>query len=174
MLIAMGRAAWAIDVDARPAAAWFEDALRIFREVDEPVGIGWMLGLLAEEQLGPEIWRGGESGRRGDRSRHQVGAAPGLAESRRMLAMRGATGEHADAERLLEEAAAAHEQGDDLAQLAMILTAAARLAFVCGDDAQALRPLRQALRLARDSASGEHMSSPSSGRVCPPPPRACT
>src|SRR5262249_20172320 len=29
VLIAMGRAAWAIDVDARPAAAWFEDALRI-------------------------------------------------------------------------------------------------------------------------------------------------
>jgi hypothetical protein len=42
--MAMGRAAWAIDVDARPAAAWFEDALRTFREIDEPAGIGSMLG----------------------------------------------------------------------------------------------------------------------------------
>jgi hypothetical protein len=49
-LMAMGRAAWVIDVDARPAAAWFEDALRIFREIDEPYGISWMLGCLAEEQ----------------------------------------------------------------------------------------------------------------------------
>src|SRR5262249_1938488 len=44
----MGRAAaLAIDVDARPAAVWFADAPRIFREGDEPLGIGWVLRPLA-------------------------------------------------------------------------------------------------------------------------------
>src|SRR5262249_51638521 len=48
-LMAMGRAAWWIDVDGRPARAWFEEALPIFREVGEQAGIGFMLLLLAEE-----------------------------------------------------------------------------------------------------------------------------
>src|SRR5262245_17434415 len=51
VLMAMGRAAWAIDVDARPAAAWLEDALGIFRETNEAAAVGWMLSFLAQEQL---------------------------------------------------------------------------------------------------------------------------
>ena len=113
--MAMGRAAWAIDVDARPPAAWFEDALRIFREVDEPAGIGWMLALLAEDQL-----RAGDLEGAASRATEafDLGTRSGLlqvvAESRRVLAIVAARrGQHADAERLLEEAAAAHEQAGD-------------------------------------------------------------
>src|SRR5205823_2677856 len=77
----------------------------------------------------------------------------------RMLALVAAErGQHADAERLLEEAAAAHEQAGDRWQLALILTmTAGHFAVGRGDDARALEPLRKALRLARDSGSGERM-----------------
>jgi predicted ATPase/class 3 adenylate cyclase len=157
----LGRAAAAraIDVDARPAGAWFEDALRIFREVDEPVGIGWMLNLLAEEQFKAgdleAAWSGAtEAFDFGSRS----GLFQPVAESRRMLALVATKrGQHAEAERLLEEAAAAHEQAGDRRQLALILTMTTHLAFERGDDAPALEPLRQALRLARDIGSGEQM-----------------
>jgi hypothetical protein len=157
--MAMGRAAWAIDVDARPAAAWFEDALQIFREVDEPTGIGWMLSFTAQER-----WRDGDLAGALDRATEafNLGTRSGLlqvvAESRRVLAMVATTqGRRADAERLLEEAAAAHEQAGDDWQLALILTITARLAFDRGDDARAFRKLRRALRLARDGGMGERM-----------------
>ena len=76
-----------------------------------------------------------------------------ISESRRVLAIVAARrGQHADAERLFEEAAAAQEV--ILGQLAGFLTAAEHLAFIRGEYARALAPLRQALRLARDGASG--------------------
>ncbi len=159
VLMAMGRAAGAIDVDARPAAAWFEDALRIFREINEPAGIGSILGCLAEEQ-----WKDGDLEGAASRATEafDLGTRSGLlqvvAESRRMLAaVAEERGQHADAERLLAEAAAAHEEAGNRWQLALILTMTAHVAFNCGDDARALGPLRQALRLARDSGSGERM-----------------
>jgi len=155
----MGRAAWNIDVDAHPAAAWFEDALRIFREIDEPGGIGWMLGFLAEEQFKAGDLHGAAS--RATES-FDVGTKSGLlqivAESRRMLAVVAVKrGEHAAAERLLEDAAATHEHTGDRWQLALIRTMIAHLAFNRGDLARALVPLRQGLCLARDSGSGERM-----------------
>ena len=53
-----------------------------------------------------------------------------VAESRRMLALVAARrGQHEDAERLLEEAAAANEQAGDRYQLALILTVRAHFAF---------------------------------------------
>src|SRR5262249_59399247 len=130
-LMTMGRAAWAVDVDARPAGAWFEDALRIFREVDEPAGIGWALSFLAEEHLNVGNLEGAarratEAFALGTRSEllHIV------AESRRMLAMVAAgRGHHADAERLLEEVAAVLEQVGDRWQLALILTIRPGLPF---------------------------------------------
>jgi tetratricopeptide (TPR) repeat protein len=67
-------------------------------------------------------------------------------------------GQHADAERLFEEARAANEQAGDEGQLAIILTNMARVALEREDDAQALGPLRRALRLARDRGSGERMT----------------
>jgi predicted ATPase len=159
VLMVMGRAAQAIDVDARPAAAWFEDALRIFREIDEPAGIGSILGCLADEQ-----WKDGDLEGAASRATEafDLGTRSGLlqvvAESRRMLAaVAEERGQHADAERLLVEAAVAHEQAGDRWQLTLILTMTAHVAFNCGDDARALGPLRQALRLARDSGSGERM-----------------
>src|SRR5262249_60580112 len=51
VLMAMGRAAWATDVDTRLSAARYEGALRIFREIDQADGIGWMLSCLAHVQL---------------------------------------------------------------------------------------------------------------------------
>jgi predicted ATPase len=87
-LMAMGRAAWAIDVDARPAAAWFEDGLRIFRELDDPTGIGWMLTFLAGERL-----KAGDLEGTASRATEafDVGTKSGLlqvvAESRQVLAM---------------------------------------------------------------------------------------
>jgi predicted ATPase/class 3 adenylate cyclase len=159
VLMALGRAAWSIDVDARPAAAWFEDSLRIWREVDEPTGIGWMLSFLAEERLLVGDLEGAAS--RASEAL-DVGTRSGLvqvvAESRRVLAMLAAArGDHAEAERLLGEAAVAHEQMGDRWQVALILTMVGWLAFGRGDEARALEPLRQALRLARDSGSGERM-----------------
>ena len=158
-LMAMGRAAWAIDVDARLPAAWFEDALRIFREIDEPAGIGWMLGFLAEEQL-----KAGDLDGAASRATEafDVGTKSGLAqlvaESRRVLAMVAAQrGQPADGNRLLEEAATVHEQTGDRYQLALLLTMRAHLAFERGDDALALGQLRRALRLARDGGLGERM-----------------
>ena len=158
-LMAMGRAAWAIDVDTRPAAAWFEDALRIFREVDEPAGIGWMLTFLADERLIAGDLEGAASGAA---EALDVSTRSGLlqivGESRRVLAtVAAARGQHADAARLLQEAAAAHEQTGDCWASAMILTLTTWLTFGRGDDARALGPLRQALRLAHDSGSGERM-----------------
>jgi tetratricopeptide (TPR) repeat protein len=159
-LMAMGRAAWAVDVDARPAAVWFEDALRIFREIDEPAGIGWLLTFLADERL-----KGGDLKGAASRATEafEVGTRSGLlqviAESRHVLATVAAKrGQHADAERLLEEAGAANEQAGDQGQLAIILTTMARVALERRDHAQALGPLRRALRLARDRGSGERMT----------------
>jgi predicted ATPase/class 3 adenylate cyclase len=156
----IGRAARGIDVDARPAAAWFEDALRIFREVDESTGIGWMLGLLAEEQF-----KAGDLDGAGSRATEalDLGTRSGLpqviAESRKVLALVAVQrGEHAAAERLLEEVAAIHEKAGDRWQLALTLTTAAHLALGRGDRARVLGPLRQAIRLARDSGSGERMA----------------
>jgi predicted ATPase/class 3 adenylate cyclase len=160
VLVAMGRAAWAIDVDARPPVGWFEDALSIFREVDEPAGIGWMLTFLAEEQwestdLDGAASRATEAFDLGTRS----GLLQVVADSRRILALVAAgRGQHAESEHLLEEAAVAYEQAGDRWQLAQIFTTTAWVALERGDDARALGPLRQALRLARDSGSGERMS----------------
>jgi tetratricopeptide (TPR) repeat protein len=160
VLMAMGRAAWAIDVDARPAAAWFEDALRIFGEIDAPVGIGSMLGFLAWDQLKAGDLEGAAS--RATEA-FELGTRSGLlqvvAVSQWVLAIVAARrGEHADAERLLEHVVAAYEQAGERWQLALVLTMTAQLAFDRGDDARALGPLRQALRLARDSGSGERMA----------------
>jgi tetratricopeptide (TPR) repeat protein len=148
VLVAMGRAAWGIDVDARPAVAWFEDALQIFREIDEPAGIAWLLTFLGEEQFKVGDLEGAASRAA---EAFDVGTRLGLlqvvADSRRMLAMVATTrGQYADAERLLAEAAAAHEQAGDRWQLALILTGMARVALESGDNARALEPLRKALR----------------------------
>jgi len=81
-----------------------------------------------------------------------------IADSRRMLAMVAAKrGRYADAERLLEEAAAAHERGGDPGLLPQILTMTAHVVYAGGDDARAVGLLRQALRRARDSGSGVRM-----------------
>jgi predicted ATPase len=159
VLMALGRAAWVIDVDARPPAAWFEDGLRIFREVDEPAGIGWMLTLLADEQLKADDIEG-TAARAAEV--FDVGTRSGLheivAQSRRLRAVVAARqGREADAEQLLKEAASTYEQAGDRWHLALMLTTMAHLAVNRGDDARALGPLRQALRLARDSGSGERM-----------------
>jgi non-specific serine/threonine protein kinase len=159
-LMGIGRIAWGIDVDARLPTAWFEDALRIFREIDEPVGIGWTLVFLAEEQLKAGDLEGAAS-RATEAS--DVGSRSGLlqvvAGSRRVLAVIAIKrSQYADAKRLLEEAAAAYEQADDRWQHAVILTMTAHLAFDRGDDDPALGPLREALRLARGSGSSAWMA----------------
>src|SRR5262249_54517399 len=140
--------------------AWFEDALRIFREIDESAGVGWMLSLLAEEQLKAGDVEGAASRATetldlGIRlGQHQL-----VAQSRRMLALVAAQrGQHADAERLLAEAAVAYEEAGDRWQLAVGLAMRAHLAFDRGDGPGALGPLRQALRLARDSGLGAWMA----------------
>jgi predicted ATPase/class 3 adenylate cyclase len=161
VLVAMGLAAWDIDVDARPPAAWYEDALRIFREVDEPAGIGWMLGLLAEGQVKAGDLEGA-AGRATEA--FDLGTRSGLhgvvAQSRQVLAIVAVQrGQYADAERLLEDVIAAREQAGDRWQLALTLTMRAGLAFRRGDDTRALRPLRQALHLARDSGSADRMGN---------------
>jgi predicted ATPase len=159
VLMTMGRAAQDIDIDARPPAAWFEDALRIFREVDDPTGIGTVLALLAEERF-----KAGdvEGAARQATEAFDVGTRSGLLHlvgaSRWVLGMVAAKrGQYADAERLLEEAAAANQQAGERWQLALILTMGAQVALVRGDNARALGRLRQALFLARDSGSGERM-----------------
>jgi Tetratricopeptide repeat len=82
-----------------------------------------------------------------------------IADSRWVLAIVAARrGEHADAERLLEHVVAAFEQAGDRWQLALTLTTTAHVAVDRGDDTRSLAPLRQALRLARDSGSGERMA----------------
>jgi predicted ATPase len=158
-LMAMGRAAWAMDVDGRPPAAWWEDALQIFRELNESTGIGWMLSFTAQERCKDGDVEGALD--RATEARHlgiRLGLPQVVAESQRVLALVADTqGRHADAQRLLEEAAAAHEQAGDDWQLALILTDAARMAVDRGDDAQAFRQLRRALRLARDGGMGERM-----------------
>jgi predicted ATPase len=160
VLMVMGHAAVAIDVDARPASAWFEEALRTFREIDETAGIGLVLSRLAEEQ-----WRAGDMDGATSRATEafDLGTRSELlqvvAESQRMLAAVATyRGLYADAERLLEEAATALEQAGDRFLLGLILTMRAHVvALDRGHDPRALRPLRQALRLGRDSGSGERM-----------------
>src|SRR5262249_53884205 len=82
-----------------------------------------------------------------------------VALSRRTLAVVAAKrGQYADAERLLAEATVTYEESGDRGELAVILTMRAHLAYDRGDGVGALGPLRQALRLARDSGSGERMA----------------
>jgi predicted ATPase len=161
-LAAMGRAAWAIDVDARPPQAWFEEALSIFREVGEPFGIGWMLAFLADEAHEAGEFEVSESRAVEALS---IGTSSGMlqvvAESRRILAMLALNRrEYDEAERLLDLAANALEDaGDRVGQLPIVLMSKARLAVARGSKAQALPPLREALRLARSAHSGERMSN---------------
>src|SRR5262249_55502180 len=131
VLVAMGLAAWDIDVDSRLPDAWYGDALRIFREVDEPGGIGWVLGLLAEGQV-----KAGDLEGAANRATEafDLGTRSGLhgvvAQSRQVLAIVAAErGQYGDAERLLEDVAAAREQAGDRWQLALTLTMWAGLAF---------------------------------------------
>jgi predicted ATPase len=161
-LAAMGRAAWAIDVDARPPQAWFEEALSIFREAGEPFGIGWMLAFLADEAHEAGEFEVSESRAVEALS---IGTSSGMlqvvAESRRILATLALDRrEYDEAERLLDLAANALEDaGDRVGQLPIVLMVKARLAVARGSKAQALPPLREALRLARSAESGERMSN---------------
>jgi non-specific serine/threonine protein kinase len=160
-LMAMGRAASWINLDGRPASAWFADALHIFREIGEQAGIGLMLTLLALESYDA-----------GDRELAASQAAEALeigtessvlqllvvGQSRRMLAVLAADrGQHAESKRLLEQAAQAFEHAGDRYQLGVVLTTMAFLACERGDVVEALSALRKALRLARDAGSGERM-----------------
>jgi predicted ATPase len=157
VLMAMGRAAWFIDVDGRPARAWFADALQIFREIDDQAGIGTILSMLA-----------GESYEAGDRAQAAAQAtealeigttqATAVGESRRRLAMLAADrGQHAEAKRLIEQAAQTYEQAGDRFALILALATMALLACQRGEVGQALSPLREGLRLARDIGIGERM-----------------
>jgi tetratricopeptide (TPR) repeat protein len=160
VLVAMGVAAWDVDVDARPPMAWFDDALRIFRESDEPAGIGWALSLVAEERFVAGDMEGATSCAT---EAFDVSIGSGwpriAAEARRVLAIVAAQrGQHAEAERLFEEVASVHEQTADRWQLTTTLTMAAHLALGRGDDVAALASLRRALRLARDIGSRDRMT----------------
>src|SRR5262249_29918326 len=117
----MGSFAQDIDVDARPATAWSEDALRIFREIQEPAGICWTLRLLAQERF-----KAGDIDGAASRAIEALdlatrsGMLHAVAQSRGVLAgVAASRGEHADADRLLEEVAAAFEQMGDRWQLAL-------------------------------------------------------
>src|SRR5262249_14844733 len=131
-LMAMGRAAWWIDVDGRPAAAWFADALQIFREVGEQAGIGFILSILA----GESYWAGDRELAASQAAEAlEIGTASGVlqilvvGESRRMLAVLAADrGQHAESKRLIEQAAQAFEHAGDRWQLAHMLTTMAFLA----------------------------------------------
>jgi non-specific serine/threonine protein kinase len=158
-LMAMGRAAGNVDVDARPAAAWFEDALRIFRELDEPVGIGRLLCFLADVKFKAGDLEGAVNCATEALDRGSIsGALHVVVDSRRILArVAQIRGQHADAERMFQEAASAYEQVGDHWQLSLILDHMASLALDRGDDDRALLLVCRALRLARDSGSGERM-----------------
>ena len=94
-----------------------------------------------------------------------IGTSSGMlqvvAESRRILATLALDRrEYDEAERLLDLAANALEDaGDRVGQLPIVLMVKARLAVARGSKAQALPPLREALRLARSAESGERMSN---------------
>jgi len=155
----MGSFAQDIDVDARPATAWSEDALRIFREIQEPAGICWTLRLLAQERF-----KAGDIDGAASRAIEALdlatrsGMLHAVAQSRGVLAgVAASRGEHADADRLLEEVAAAFEQMGDRWQLALTLKLMAEFAFARGDHGRALGPLRETLLIVRDSGSGDRM-----------------
>src|SRR5262249_13865923 len=128
----------------------------------EQAGVGWMLALLASESYDA-----------GDRELAasqfvealEIGTASGVlevlvvGESRRMLAVIAADrGQHAEAKRLIEQAAPAFEHAGDRNALVNALTSMAVLACRRGEVGQALGPLREALSLARDAGSRERMS----------------
>src|SRR5262249_59564525 len=66
-------------------------------------------------------------------------------------------GDHAESQRLIEEAVQAFEHAGDRYQVGSMLTTMAVLACQRGEVWQALSPLREALRLARDTGSRERM-----------------
>ena len=181
-LMTMGRAAEAIDVDARPPRAWFEEALSIFREIGERFGIGWMLAFLADE-----AYEAGESEVSESRAVEalSIGTSSGMlqvvAESRRILAVLALDrGEYDEAGRLLDLAAnTLEEAGDRVGELPIVLMVKARLAVARGSKAQALPPLREALRLARSASPANAWSaawprrSPYSGRTDADARRPC-
>jgi non-specific serine/threonine protein kinase len=159
-LMAMGRAAWWIDVDGRPARAWFEEALPIFREVGEQAGIGFMLLLLTEEAY----WAGDvELAASQAAEALEIGTASGIlviaGNACCQLAIHaGDRGRHAEAMRLIEQAAQAFEHAGDRYLQGTVRTVMAELACQRGEVEQALSRLSEALRLARDTQSGERMA----------------
>ena len=160
----MGGASFAIDVDARPPAGWLEDSLRHLPRSRSSRGHRLGAQLSGRGAIHGRTYGGrGESSHRGARSRHQVGMAPG---GRPVAA--GACDRGGKTRAARRRGAAARgccrrirAGGRSLAGRTT-LTMVAHLAFNRGADARALGPLCQALRLARDSGSGERMTMPSS------------
>jgi non-specific serine/threonine protein kinase len=161
VLMALGRVARSIDIDETPASAFFEQGRDIFREFDLPgrSGYGPMLAFLAIESYQKGNY---ELAASLSAEALEFGAARGVvqlvAECRRMHAVFAArSGRHAEAQRLLEQAATAHEQAGDRWQLAQVLSTAAHLTLERGDERGAVEPAGAALRIAREIGSGERM-----------------
>jgi hypothetical protein len=153
----LGRAAWALDVEARSSTSWLEEALCRFREVNEPAGIGWTLTYLAYEayEVGnldaAAAWAtdGIETGT-------ASGVQQVVVESRRILGLIAASrGDHSESERVLGEAVAECRQVGESWQLAPILSNLALVKAVRGDHVQALALLSEALQRARTFGAGE-------------------
>jgi ATP/maltotriose-dependent transcriptional regulator MalT len=97
-------------IDRRPPRAWLEDALRIFREIDDPNGIGSVINFFAGEAMRAlEL----EEATRHAREALEIGTRSGrvgvVAAARGFLAEIAAQrGEFAEAERMMEDVVALH------------------------------------------------------------------
>src|SRR5262249_31490602 len=122
-LLWLGRAAMAVDVEARAASSWFEEALCRFREIGDPTGIGWCLVFLGDDahergDLEAAWIRATEAQACGA----EAGARQVVLESKRVLGLIATRrGAYAEAEQLLAGVAAAYREADDRWQLASAL-----------------------------------------------------
>jgi tetratricopeptide (TPR) repeat protein len=161
VLMGLGRAAQSVDVDGRSAAAWFEESLRIFREVDEPSGIGWGLSYLAEESVKEgDLERATQQANEALEIGTRAGI-PGVIGNAQVFlaAVAKERGDFAEAERMLGMVGAWFEETGDRLQLSHVSCMRLDLLLESGDVARTLAPARELLLLARDVASGERLSS---------------
>jgi predicted ATPase len=158
-LLWLGRAAMAVDIDARTATSWFEEALCRFREVAEPTGIGWCLVFLGDDAYDRGDFEAAAIRATEAQAIGTEGGVPQVVlESKRILGLVAwKRGEYAEAEQLFADVAAAYREAGNRWQLGSVLGGMVWFASERGQQPLALERLSQVLRLSRELGTIDRM-----------------
>ncbi|HKY15038.1 MAG TPA: adenylate/guanylate cyclase domain-containing protein [Microthrixaceae bacterium] len=135
----LGRAAWAIDVDGRPATAWITEALSIYERERLEAGVAWCSALLAGDAYARDelhVARG--HAERAAALGRELGLHQALGEGLRIqMFLEERAGRSASADELSSELLATSRGAEDPWQLSSGLCAVAQIAASRGDVATA-------------------------------------